>query len=72
MLAGTYRAECGGERSGSVPASIRRARNRVGVGSTAATPCEDGAVSTRTLLVLAALTGLAILVAGAVQILLAR
>jgi hypothetical protein len=34
--------------------------------------CEDGAVSTRTLLVLAAITGVAILAAGAVQILLAR
>jgi len=33
---------------------------------------EARAVSTRTLLVLAAVTGLAILVAGAVQILLAR
>jgi len=34
--------------------------------------CEDGGVSTRTLLVLAAITGVAILAAGAVQILLAR
>jgi len=38
----------------------------------ASTSCEDGTVSTRTLLVLAAITGLAILAAGAVQILLAR
>jgi hypothetical protein len=33
---------------------------------------EDGGVKTRTLLVLAAITGVAILAAGAVQILLAR
>jgi len=33
---------------------------------------EDGPVSTRTLLVLAAITGVAILAAGAVQVLLAR
>ena len=34
--------------------------------------CEDGGVSTRTLLLLAVVTGLAILAAGAIQILLAR
>ena len=34
--------------------------------------CEDGSVSTRTLLLLAVVTGLAILAAGAIQILLAR
>lgn len=34
--------------------------------------CHDEGVSTRTLLILAAVTGVAILAAGAVQILLAR
>jgi hypothetical protein len=41
-------------------------------GSRHAATGAGGRVSTRTLLVLAALTGLAILVAGAVQIILAR
>jgi hypothetical protein len=52
-----------------VQALERRAQN---ASSTAAEARDHGAVSTRTLLILAAITGVAILAAGAIQILLAR
>jgi len=54
-------------RPGSVQAAVRA------TGSSAARAARDhGDVSTRTLLILAAITGVAILAAGAIQILLAR
>ena len=49
-----------------------RSETRVLVDARSGAAREDGHVSTRTLLVLAAITGVAILAAGAVQVLLAR
>ena len=68
---GERRAKCTG-----APRARREPARSSGTGSTLERPsarrARMAAVSTRTLLVLAAVTGLAILVAGAVQILLAR
>ncbi len=65
--AGEPRAAYRGTRSGSVQATAH------GTGSSEARAARDhGDVSTRTLLILAAITGVAILAAGAIQILLAR
>ena len=72
MIAQNQPGRCGGERWAKCTGVVRSRRERGGVGTASADPCEDGSVSTRTLLVLAAVMGLAILVAGAVQILLAR
>lgn len=55
--------------TGSVPGRSRRARPEADGGPDGR---DDGAVKTRTLLILAALTAVAILAAGAAQIFLAR
>jgi hypothetical protein len=63
------------ESGTSVPVGRRRTGTPAGAGP-AALPAagtrEDGGVKTRTLLILAAVTGLLILAAGALQIFLAR